>query len=680
MLRFNGFPPRLRALVTPLALMLAGAVAPRQAGAMDAAELFAAQVDKLVQDGDDRPAETLAALDALVSNGVRTPQERRLVLSGEGLVAARTGRATQARAMAARLSTEPGVAPALSNADRELIQAEIEATASHSQAAYAQARSALRGYEDACAGQPALCEYRARYHALMMVAWGAEWNSNNAMAVSRAQAMLELSRLAHDRVREARALGSQATIAQVDSDAEMADRLLAQALAVARDAHSARLDVQLGIDEGFIANYRKDPESARRAFERVLPLAEKGHFDYLLMTTRVNLGDACIKLHRPDDALRIMAPALAVAEKNDDQRRVRYLFHNMTIARIELGLTEDVKLDIHRDLVRWAQTGAPKERLEAFQELSAALNSVGQHDGALELFRQEQELLFASGEEHDMFVRQSLLRERERDEHRHTLLGWIAASGAGLLAAAAIGLLATRRHRRLSSSNEALRHHAERDPLTRLLNREGFLRRLHEASLLESFAGTLVMIDLDHFKRINDTIGHAAGDAVLAEVAQRLQACVRDEDLVVRWGGEEMLVAVATQPFDPEALLGRIMHALAATPVLFEQRPIQVTASIGYASFPLETPSRVFPFGQSLALVDGAMFHAKRTGRRSAVRLLGFPEDLPNDLAGLLDHLERDIERGLVRIRTRRMDVPDAPPRDGATDASPDVSALPCRS
>ena len=140
-----------------------------------------------------------------------------------------------------------------------------------------------------------------------------------------------------------------------------------------------------------------------------------------------------------------------------------------------------------------------------------------------------------------------------------------------------------------------------------------------------SFAGTVFLADLDHFKRVNDRHGHAAGDAVLVEVAQRLRSMLRDADLIVRWGGEEFLVIVRALDADAvQALAQRMLDVIGGTPCTHEGKPIAITVSIGYATFPIEPGLLSVSWERAIGLVDTAMYLAKAHGRNRAygVRML----------------------------------------------------------
>jgi diguanylate cyclase (GGDEF)-like protein len=126
---------------------------------------------------------------------------------------------------------------------------------------------------------------------------------------------------------------------------------------------------------------------------------------------------------------------------------------------------------------------------------------------------------------------------------------------------------------------------------------------------------SVLMLDLDHFKTVNDQHGHAAGDAVLREFVRRCLELVRKTDMVCRYGGEEFVVFMPTMNCDGAVLLAqRLCHSIAATPVPFEGRLIEVTVSIGVTSY--RHPESVAAL---LARADQLMYSAKHAGRNRVV-------------------------------------------------------------
>ena len=152
-----------------------------------------------------------------------------------------------------------------------------------------------------------------------------------------------------------------------------------------------------------------------------------------------------------------------------------------------------------------------------------------------------------------------------------------------------------------------LRHQAFHDALTGLPNRALYAERL-DAALASGVAATVMLIDLDGFKRVNDGYGHAAGDDLLRAVAARLSGCVRAGDTVARLGGDEFAVLLAPDAAeDPRAVAARMIAALRA-PVAVEGGTVRVGASVGIATG--TTPG-------VLRDADHAMYEAKRSGKGS---------------------------------------------------------------
>ncbi len=182
-------------------------------------------------------------------------------------------------------------------------------------------------------------------------------------------------------------------------------------------------------------------------------------------------------------------------------------------------------------------------------------------------------------------------------------------------------------HAELIAARETLRAQATRDTLTGMLNRGAVLDVLGREIDRSARQGTplgLLLADVDHFKRVNDTFGHAAGDAVLREVARRLGDVVRPYDRLGRLGGEEFLLVLPDCDAAETVRLGeRLCVRLAAEPVDFAGGSVAVTASIGAAAREPDAPVGAEALLQA---ADAAMYRAKRAGRnRVGVAALPLP-------------------------------------------------------
>jgi len=166
-------------------------------------------------------------------------------------------------------------------------------------------------------------------------------------------------------------------------------------------------------------------------------------------------------------------------------------------------------------------------------------------------------------------------------------------------------------------SERRLAYLAQFDPLTGLANRTLFADRFSQMIVQAKRRGAplgVLFIDLDDFKLVNDRLGHAAGDALLCQVALRLQAAVRTGDTVARISGDEFAIVLAdlARPDDAAVVAQKILERL-AEPVALDGEPTFVTASIGIASFPTDGDY----VDALLGAADAAMYRAKQSGRNA---------------------------------------------------------------
>ncbi|MGA8873239.1 MAG: diguanylate cyclase [Candidatus Acidiferrales bacterium] len=190
---------------------------------------------------------------------------------------------------------------------------------------------------------------------------------------------------------------------------------------------------------------------------------------------------------------------------------------------------------------------------------------------------------------------------------------------------------------KLISAREELRFKATHDALTGIPNRATVLEAInHERSRQVRDANSfgIVLIDIDHFKRVNDSYGHLVGDAVLKSIAQQIVGCVRPYDTVGRYGGEEFLVVVPlSDASGTMSLAERVRRRIESTPVSSDSGPIHVTISCGVAVCSGETSIEV----QSLLyLADEALYRAK-AGGRNRCELAAVDAILPQPLRSGVD-------------------------------------------
>jgi diguanylate cyclase (GGDEF)-like protein len=166
------------------------------------------------------------------------------------------------------------------------------------------------------------------------------------------------------------------------------------------------------------------------------------------------------------------------------------------------------------------------------------------------------------------------------------------------------------------ADNRRLEELATTDPLTRVLNRRALADRLAiEMDRARRYASELaiLLIDIDYFKRVNDTAGHLAGDEVLCQVANCIQSAVRTVDIVARYGGEEfVLILPETSPVGAATFAERLRAGIEAQEFVAGGAPNRLTVSIGLSTFPAADIASADDF---FARADAAMYRAKQSGR-----------------------------------------------------------------
>jgi two-component system cell cycle response regulator len=201
---------------------------------------------------------------------------------------------------------------------------------------------------------------------------------------------------------------------------------------------------------------------------------------------------------------------------------------------------------------------------------------------------------------------------------------------------------------KLIAASDELMFRATHDNLTGIANRGVIMdsvRRERSRQDRGATAFAILLADIDHFKYVNDTFGHPAGDLVLREVANRMTNCIRPYDCVGRYGGEEFLIVVpSSDAMGAVGLAERIRKDIEARPIVVEGASIPVTASLGVAC---STPNRLLDPQEMLRLADDALYRAKANGRNRCE--LAVTQDLTTHPALTVDPVDSNLA---AKLRT----------------------------
>jgi diguanylate cyclase (GGDEF)-like protein len=634
------------------------------------------------REGADQPDRVLQRLDALQAGLAAAPSLAwsRVVERTRGVVAARSGLEAIAQEAAGRLWQMSARDP-VAGAEAAMVRALLDEQLWRTESATSHALEADAAYAKACGAQPphqAGCDHWGWWQVIRILALRAD-RQGNRLEAARLQARAnELAQQAGDDALLAWGLSLMAVMNQHLNEPEKSRREMAQAERHARRDASGEALIRVLMNRAALAAARREREGSLPMLQEALALAKHSGSERAEAQVLVALSDAYLFAGQPREALASVERALPVMRRFNDRRSQPALMHNGGIARVRLGQVAQGKADLESALQLWERANARARIEAALNESADVLAEAGDHKGALAQFHRAAALRrqidaetreAVLGQLKERFRTEAGRRDLEIAERENTLKTarlqnqalmqrvWMLAS---VLLALAAGVLVVQMRRtrqanqQLRRSEALLRVQSERDPLTGLANRRHFRESLAaHAGSHGAFEGGLILIDIDHFKRLNDEHGHTAGDAVLVEVAQRLAACVRAHDVACRWGGEEFLVHTPARSSEAvEALALRVLREIGNRPVVLPGgHQVEVTMSMAWACFPLPPYGATLPWEQAVNLVDMGLYAAKAMGRDRAVGIVGTQATGPEALARAAADFEGARHRGVLTVR-----------------------------
>jgi diguanylate cyclase (GGDEF)-like protein len=447
---------------------------------------------------------------------------------------------------------------------------------------------------------------------------------------------LDLANKMHDDLRTVHAMLSMARI-YTDSgnyDRAMVQLDAARSLAVRLGDETSLVETEERVAD--IADRRGDRFEERRASLAGLEHAKRSGSSKWLQLALLNLGDSYLKSRDFAESLKYSKQALPIMLRTNQRDNEQVTLFNEGLAYIGLGsikagqklaegaITESLAgsdlLDAKELLREYA------DALERAGYLMMAIQVYHRYDAVSEKFmtntRQRAFLELSAQFDDERKARELELLRRDNalkvsEMRGQRLLQQLIIAGALFIAVICAALVWA--FARVSKANERLRFSSEHDPLTGLSNRRYFNERVLAVDGARPVGGCVLLADLDHFKRINDSYGHPAGDAVLAAMSQRLAEALREHDKLVRWGGEEFLAVLGPMtPAQADLTAERLLQAVRRDPVLWNGHLIRCTISIGYACFPMAGSATDISLDSAISLVDKALYEAKRRGRDRA--------------------------------------------------------------
>ena len=441
------------------------------------------------------------------------------------------------------------------------------------------------------------------------------------------------------------------------------------------------------------------PRRAETALQAAVDLLDKLDAKERLSVPLAHQAAMYVQARRYGEAERAARKALRIAREVGDEDAIR-------LASFQVGIVDICFRNIAagRATVDKALAGltSDDQYVPMLLQYGHALNQVGEGDVAMTVYekagavslaawRKEKQLAYETlqramadqKKQNDLAAlhHDSILKAAELQNVRRLRSLWALLAAITLAAVVVIALLYRRvakANKSLQQKNEQLFLQSTRDSLTGLFNRHYFYeqvvphhhRKAGPASERRAGAegrtgGVFLLMDVDRFKSINDTLGHGAGDVVLKNVAARLGVTLREQDVLVRWGGEEFLAYLPGIGTDEaRQVCARVLAAVGGTPIALDDRALTVTISIGFCPKSLH-PGDVDPDWEQLVhLADLCLYAAKTGGRNQAVGIADATALTP----GVIAAADADLRKAAADGRLALLNVrgPAAPPARAA--------------
>jgi diguanylate cyclase (GGDEF)-like protein len=461
---------------------------------------------------------------------------------------------------------------------------------------------------------------------------------------------------------------------EYENASETLDELLAETEKLkspGRMSMAKNTEYALAIESG-------QPKRALRALLQCLDIERKLGAERMVGITLVNLSDSYLKEHDYPRAAQYAQESLRSSQETNDKSTEATARLNLGQAYIGMGRLAEGKKQYEAGMKRYEQENNKPDLQAALREYGESLERAGDLAGAVSAYHREraisnelfekrrQQAMLELQEKYEtekkqrqieLLSRENQVKGAEIDNRRLQQRVWWLLALVFALAAAVVGLLYRKvrnTNAQLEVKNLELKAQSTLDPLTSLYNRrhfQEFMRSLNAKERNDDIVGALFLLDVDHFKHINDNYGHAAGDAVLKMIAENLRIALRETDMIVRWGGEEFLAFLPAIPrHGVDEVARRILLGISSQSLKYQEHEISVNVSVGFSPFPLVPGGVPLPWERAVNLVDMALYLAKAHGRNRAYGVRGFENFHLTSMEAIEQDLERAWRAGFVDL------------------------------
>lgn len=431
--------------------------------------------------------------------------------------------------------------------------------------------------------------------------------------------------------------------------------------------------------KGYIETSQEKYEAALASYINAEQFAARNFAHGIQVVLLNNIGDIDLRRGAYDDAREVLTRAYHIAEGINDTATLRLVEFNLGLVDVHQGnhqagleqMEAAINYYRHNKLrlslaemlgeiaTAYEIAGLPREQAQALQEQIQLFEEI--YAAEQQQYITDMQSIYDTKDKEqqiELLQQQNELKAQllENEKQSRLILGLLV-----LLAAFATVIVfmlyraARNANRKLAKVNTRLADQSIRDPLTGLFNRRALQQQLQaDRRHRKVLRDAMILLDVDHFKKINDDFGHNLGDTVLVEVARRLKQLCRETDRIIRWGGEEFLIYLTDIDHDvlPQ-LTQRILTEMAAEPIKAGDEFIEITVTAGFIHYPFaDLNNNQMDWEQTLQLADLALYAGKVHGRNQAwgIMELNIPFDEAREV--LEYDLATAIEKNIVSVLT----------------------------